>query len=131
MAAHAFGLRRPWPHVAETAHAGERPAHTLTSRPFVALAAGVVNTLLLIYLLLLLARVILEYIPIFNREWRPKGFGLVLAEVVYTVTDPPLRFFRRLIPPLRLGPIALDLGFPLTMLVVFVLLSITGAIARM
>lgn len=99
--------------------------------PFVALAAGVVNTLLLIYLLLLLARMILEYIPIFNREWRPKGFGLVLAEIVYTVTDPPLRFFRRLIPPLRFGPIALDLGFPITMLVVFVLLSITGALARM
>ena len=99
--------------------------------PFVALAAGVVNTLLLIYLLLLLARVILEYIPIFNREWRPKGFGLVLAEIVYTVTDPPLRFFRRLIPPLRFGPLALDLGLPVTMLVVFVLLSITGALARM
>ena len=98
---------------------------------FVSLAAAVLNTLLLIYLLFLLARLILEYIPIFNREWRPKGFGLVLAEVVYTVTDPPLRFFRRLIPPLRIGPIALDLGFPLTMLVVFVLLSITGAIARL
>ncbi|WP_314429158.1 YggT family protein [Microbacterium lacticum] len=98
---------------------------------FVSLAAAVLNTLLLIYLLFLLARLILEYIPIFNREWRPKRFGLVLAEVVYTVTDPPLRFFRRLIRPLRIGPIALDLGFPITMLVVFVLLSITGAIARM
>lgn len=94
------------------------------------LAASVVNVLLLVYLLVLLARVILEYIPLFNREWRPKGTGLVLAELVYTVTDPPLRLFRRLLPPLRLGPIAIDLGFPVTMLLVFVLMSITGAIAR-
>lgn len=97
---------------------------------FVRLAAYVVNLLLLVYLLVLLARLILEYIPIFNREWRPRGFGLVLAELVYTVTDPPLRFFRRLIPPLRVGPIAIDLGFPLTMIVVFVLLSVTSALAR-
>lgn len=92
--------------------------------------AAIVNTLLFIYLLVMLARLVLEYIPIFNREWRPKGFGLVVAEVVYTLTDPPLRLFRRLIPPLRLGPVALDLGFPLTMLIVVFLMSLTGAIAR-
>lgn len=97
----------------------------------VSVAASVVNNLLFIYLLVLLARLVLEYIPVFNREWRPKGFGLVLAEIVYTLTDPPLRFFRRLLPPLRIGPVALDLGFPLTMIVVAVLLSITGVIARL
>jgi hypothetical protein len=58
--------------------------------------------------------IIVTGIPMFNREWRPRGFGLVLAELVFTVTDPPLRFFRRLLPPLRLGPVALDLGFPVT-----------------
>lgn len=97
----------------------------------VSAAASVVNNLLFVYLLILLARLVLEYIPVFNREWRPKGFGLVLAEVVYTLTDPPLRLFRRLIPPLRIGPVALDLGFPLTMIVIAVLLSITGVIARL
>lgn len=94
------------------------------------LAAYVVNLLLLIYLLVMLARLVLEYIPLFNREWRPRGAGLIFAEIVFTVTDPPLKFFRRLLPPLRLGPVAIDLGFPLTMLVVFILLSITGALAR-
>lgn len=94
------------------------------------LAASVVNLLLLVYLLMMLARLVLEYIPLFNREWRPRGMGLILAEVVFTVTDPPLKFLRRLIPPLRLGPIAIDLGFPLTMLVVFILMSITGALSR-
>ena len=94
------------------------------------LAASVANLLLLLYLLLMIARLVLEYIPIFNREWRPQGAGLVFAELVYTITDPPLRLLRRLIPPLRMGPVALDLGFPVTMLLIFVLMSITSAIAR-
>lgn len=95
------------------------------------LIAGIVNTMLVLYIFVMLARVILEYIPLFNREWRPRGLGLVLAEVVYTLTDPPLRFFRRFIPPLRLGPVAIDLGFPITMLCCFVLLSVTGVIMRL
>ena len=95
------------------------------------LAASVVDVLLLGYILLLLARLILEYIPMFNREWRPRGFGLVLAELVFTVTDPPLRFFRRLLPPLRLGPVALDLGFPVTMIACFVLLSVVRIFERL
>lgn len=98
---------------------------------FVRLAASVVDVLLLVYILLLLARLILEYIPMFNREWRPRGFGLVLAEIVFSVTDPPLRFFRRLLPPLRLGPVALDLGFPVTMIACFVLLSVVRIIERL
>ncbi|MFS0867699.1 YggT family protein [Microbacterium sp. 179-B 1A2 NHS] len=93
--------------------------------------AGVLNTLLLIYVLFLLARLILEYIPMFNREWRPRGAGLVVAEAVFTITDPPLRFFRRILPPLRIGPIALDLGYPVTMLCCFVLLSVTQVLSRL
>ena len=92
--------------------------------------AGIANTLLLLYVLVLLARLVMEWIPFFNREWRPKGAGLVVAEIVYTVTDPPIKFFRRLIPPIRIGAIALDLGFTLTMLICFVLLSVTGYFAR-
>lgn len=95
----------------------------------VRLIASIANFLLLLYVLVLLARLVLEYIPIFNREWRPKGAGLVAAEIVYTVTDPPIRLFRRLIPPLRIGPVALDLGFALTMLLCFVLLSVTRSLA--
>ena len=91
--------------------------------------AGILNTLLLVYVLVLLARLIFEYIPMFNREWRPRGFTLVVAELVYTVTDPPLKFFRRILPPLRLGPIALDLGFPVTMFACFILLSVTQVLS--
>jgi len=97
----------------------------------VRIIASIANVLLLIYVMVLVVRLILEYIPIFNREWRPKGAGLVAAELVYTVTDPPIRLFRRLIPPLRLGPVAIDLAFALTMLLCFMLLSVTRAIAAL
>nr|WP_218848358.1 YggT family protein [Microbacterium esteraromaticum] len=83
---------------------------------------------LTLYILVLIARLVLDYIPLFNREWRPKGAGLVAAELVYTVTDPPIRFFRRLVPPLRLGTIALDFGFMLTMISVLILMSIVRAL---
>lgn len=92
----------------------------------VAVIASIVHLVLLLYILVLFARLILDYIPMFNREWRPKGFGLVVAEAVYTVTDPPIRFFRRFIPPLRIGTISLDFGFSLTILVVLILMNIVS-----
>jgi len=91
--------------------------------------AGILNTLLLIYVLILLVRLVLDWIPFFNREWRPRGAGLVVAEVVYTITDPPIKLFRRFIPPLRVGSVAIDFAFALTMLLCFILLSVTRAIA--
>lgn len=93
------------------------------------LVATILNTLLLLYVGVLLVRLVFEYIPIFNREWRPKGVVVVVAEIVYTITDPPIRFFRRFIPPLRMGPVALDFGFALTMLLCFILLGITRTLA--
>lgn len=95
----------------------------------VSVVAGIVHLVLLLYIFVLFARLILDYIPLFNREWRPRGFGLVLAEAVYTVTDPPLRFFRKLIPPLRVGGLSLDFGFTITMFIVLILMSIVRAIA--
>ena len=92
--------------------------------------ATILNALLLLYVIVLLGRLVLDWIPFFNREWRPKGAGLVAAEVVYTVTDPPIRLFRRFIPPLRVGGIAIDFGFTLTMLACFVLLAVTRTFMR-
>ena len=74
-----------------------------------------------IYLVLLIARMILSWIQAYAREWRPSGILLVVAEGVYSATDPPLRFLRRYIPTLRLGSVALDLSFMLLFLVVYVL----------
>ncbi|MFC7789467.1 YggT family protein [Microbacterium sp. MAHUQ-60] len=89
---------------------------------------SIVELVLTLYVLVLIARLVLDYIPLFNRQWRPKGAGLVLAELAYTLTDPPIRFFRRVVPPLRLGSISLDFGFALTMIVVLILMTVVRAL---
>jgi YggT family protein len=89
---------------------------------------GIAELVLTLYVLVLIARLVLDYVPLFNRQWRPKGAGLVLAELAYTLTDPPIRFFRRVVPPLRLGTISIDFGFALTMIVVLILMTVVRAL---
>jgi len=74
-----------------------------------------------VYLVVLIARIILSWITAYARSWSPTGILLVIAEAVYSATDPPLRFLRRYIPSVRLGSVALDLSFMLLFLVVYVL----------
>jgi YggT family protein len=74
-----------------------------------------------VYLVLLIVRLIFSWIQVYAREWHPTGILLVIAEGVYSATDPPLRLLRRYIPTLRLGNVALDLSFMLLFLVVYVL----------
>jgi YggT family protein len=81
----------------------------------------VIFYVLSVYLVLLIARMILGWIQVYSRSWSPTGVLLVIAEGVYSATDPPLRFLRRYIRPLRLGSVALDLSFMLLFLVVYVL----------
>jgi len=95
----------------------------------ISLIAAILNALLLLYVFVMLARMILDFMPMLNREWRPRGAGLVAAEIVYTVTDPPIRFFRRFIPPLRLGPVAIDLAFTVTLVACFILIGLTRSLA--
>ena len=89
-----------------------------------ALVRELLSLLLSIYLYILIGRLVLEWIQVFAREWRPRGVILVVAEGVYTVTDPPLKAIRRVVPPLRLGGIAIDLAFLILILVVSILRSI-------
>jgi YggT family protein len=79
---------------------------------------------LTIYLVLLVGRMIFGWVQVFAREWRPKGIVLVIAEAIYTVTDPPLKFLRRFIPPLRIGMVAMDLSFMVLFIVVLILLEV-------
>ena len=78
-----------------------------------------------VYLVLLIGRMILSWIQVYARSWSPRGVLLVIAEAVYSLTDPPLRFLRRYIPSVRLGNVALDLSFILLFLVVYVLWQVT------
>ncbi len=77
-----------------------------------------------LFLVTLIIRLVFDWIQTFSRDWRPRGVVLVLAEAVYSVTDPPLRALRRVIPPLRLGAVQLDLAFTVLFLIVLVLLQI-------
>jgi len=82
-----------------------------------------------VFLVLLIGRFILQLVQNFARDWRPHGVVLVVAELIYTVTDPPLRLLRRLIPPIRLGGVSLDLGLMVLSLITVVLLSLLGSLA--
>jgi YggT family protein len=83
----------------------------------------VLTYLLWFYLLLLIVRMIISWIQAFSRTWQPTGPILVVAEGVFTATDPPLRLLRRYIPSLRLGTVALDLSFMVLFLVLILLLQ--------
>lgn len=76
------------------------------------------------FFLCLIGRLVLGWITMFARDWRPRGPVLVLAEGVYSVTDPPLRALRRVIPPLRLGAVQLDLAFMVLFLLTYVTMSL-------
>jgi YggT family protein len=78
--------------------------------------------------LVLIARFVIDWVQVLARSWHPRGFVLVLCEFVDTLTDPPLRALRRVIPPLRLGAVALDLSPMLLLIALFVLQRINTAI---
>jgi YggT family protein len=90
------------------------------------LVFGLVYIVLLFIFVALIVRLVFDWVQMFAREWRPRGAALVAAHAVYSVTDPPLNVLRRVIPPLRLGGVSLDLGF----LVLFIALSIAMAVTR-
>ena len=79
------------------------------------------NVLINLYMLVLFARVIVDWVQFFVRGWRPRGPFLVVANLLYSLTDPPIRWFGRFIPPLRLGGgMAIDVGFLVLFLILYV-----------
>jgi YggT family protein len=80
-----------------------------------------------IFFVVLIGRLVLDWIQVFARDWRPKGIVLVIAEIVYSITDPPLKALRRLLPPLRIGQVQIDLAFIVIFLMVSILLSVLSA----
>ena len=81
----------------------------------------VLGFVVFLYFLVLIGRVVFDWIGIFAKEWRPRGAALLVAEPVYTLTEPPLRALRKVIPPLRLGGVALDLSFMVLFFIVYIL----------
>lgn len=90
----------------------------------------VASFVLLVFFILLIARLVFDYVMMFARSWRPSGVAAVGLEVVYSVTDPPLKALRRVIPPLRLGNFSIDLGFMVLLFAVYLLMTFVGQAAR-
>ena len=84
----------------------------------------VVEIVLWFFIALLWVRFVVDWVQVFARAWTPRGVLLVLLEGVYSITDPPIKALRRVIPPLRIGSVALDLSFLIVMVVAYVLLQV-------
>lgn len=98
------------------------------SAPVTALdsVGNIISALLNLYILILIARVILDWIQMFARSWRPTGVVLVMANLVYALTDPPLNWLRRVVPVVRLGGMGLDLSFIVLWIGIIVLQRLLG-----
>jgi len=68
-------------------------------------------SILQLFLFALFGRLILDYVRMFAHNWKPSGISLYLVEAIYAITDQPMRFVGRFIPPLRLGAVSLDMSF--------------------
>lgn len=74
-----------------------------------------------IFFYAMIGRFVVDLVMSMSPGWRPKGLLLPILDFAYTLTDPPLKFVRRFVPPLRLGPIALDLAWTLVLFAVIIL----------
>ncbi|MFT4200886.1 MAG: YggT family protein [Gordonia sp. (in: high G+C Gram-positive bacteria)] len=90
---------------------------------------SIVGMLLGVYWMLLLARLVLELVRSFARDWRPKGVVVVIVEAIFTATDPPIKLLRRIIPPLNIGAVRLDLSLMIVMIAVIIAQRLVAAAA--
>ncbi len=89
---------------------------------------AILDLILFLFFLLLMVRLVVEWVQMFARSWRPRGPVLVVLEIVYTITDPPILLVRRFVPPLRLGSVMLDTSFLIVLVVVYLLRVLVAAV---
>lgn len=88
----------------------------------------VIHVILFTFIALMWVRFIVDWVMVFARQWQPTGPLLLVLEVVYSITDPPIKALRKVIPPLRLGSFALDLSFLLVLVIAWVLLNLNRSL---
>ena len=81
---------------------------------------AIVGFALFLFWLLLIARIVVEFIRSFSRDWQPRGVTVVILETIMTVTDPPVKLLRRIIPQLTIGAVRLDFSIMVLLLLAFV-----------
>ena len=82
------------------------------------------------YILILILRIIIEMIQSFSRNWRPQRWFSIVAEPLFVVTDPPVRALRKLIPPVQLGGVGLDVSVLVLFFGLQLLSMLLGAFIR-
>ncbi|RLV48969.1 YggT family protein [Nocardioides mangrovicus] len=93
-----------------------------------AVIGTVLSSVVLLFILLLFARFVMDWVQVFARDWVPHGFSLVVLEAIYSVTDPPIKAVRKVLPPIRLGAMALDLSPLIVLLIAYILLRLIGVV---
>ena len=84
----------------------------------------IIHVVLWLFLAMMFIRMVLSWVPLLAPQWRPRGVVLVVAETVYTVTDPPLRWLGRFIRPVRVGAMGFDVAFMVLFFLVWVLMRV-------
>ena len=87
----------------------------------VSIVATIIVVALNIFVVIMWARFVLDLVAMLARQWRPRGFVLVLAELVYTITDPPVKAVRRIVPPLRAGGVVIDFSWSIVLIAAIIL----------
>lgn len=92
------------------------------------LVGQILGFALQIFFYLMIARFIAELVMSLNRSWRPSGLLLPILDITYSITDPPLKFVRRFVPPIQLGGISLDLAWTIVLFGVLILQGFARAL---
>ena len=95
-----------------------------------ALIFQIVGFALFLFWLLLIARIVVEFIRSFSRDWHPRGVTVVILEVIMTITDPPVKLLRRVIPQLTIGSVRLDFSIMILLLLAFIGTNFFWGLAR-
>ncbi|MGV8885076.1 MAG: YggT family protein [Microbacteriaceae bacterium] len=95
----------------------------------IALIALVIYWVLVLFIITMWIRFFYDLATMMVRGFRPRGFLLVVADVVYRITDPPVRAVRKVIPPIRLGGAFLDISWTVVFLAAYLLSLIAQAVA--
>ena len=90
------------------------------------LVVRVILLALVVFFVVMWARLVFDWVRVVQPEWRPRGAGLVIAEVSYAITDPPIRVVRRAVPPIRVGAAQLEFSWSIVMVACLVLIWVVG-----
>ncbi|PKQ25725.1 MAG: YggT family protein [Actinobacteria bacterium HGW-Actinobacteria-4] len=83
---------------------------------------------LFIFIVLLIGRMVVNILMSLSADWRPTGAMLVIVEAMLTITDPPIKALRKVVPPLSIGAVRLDLAFMIVFFSCWIAMNVLGTL---